>query len=81
VFTANTTNKGETPMSSLSDLQCNIKIKINFTNRKLSSDADFLLLREFVDKLSRQQFSKSSFKTTDRANRKHLDNEILMQRI
>lgn len=70
-------------MSSLANLhlQSNTKIKINFTGGNLSSDAGLLLLHEFVEKLGLQQLLKSSFKTTDSANRKHLDDEILLQKI
>jgi hypothetical protein len=40
-----------------------------------------LLLHKFVDKLGLNQLLKNSFKTTDNANRQHLDDEILLQKI
>jgi hypothetical protein len=79
----NTNNKGETFMSSLTNLhlQSNTKIKINFNGDNLSSDAGLLVLHEFVDKLRLNQLLKNSFKTTDKAQRQHLDDEILLQKI
>ena len=79
----NTNNKGETFMSILANLhlQSNTKIKINFNGGNLSSDAGLLLLHEFVDKLGLHQLLKNSFKTTDKAKRQHLDDEILLQKI
>ena len=62
-------------------LQSNTKIKINFNGGNLSSDAGLLLLHEFVDKLGLHQLLKNSFKTTDKAKRQHLDDEILLQKI
>jgi hypothetical protein len=65
-------------MSSLANLhlQSNTKIKINFNGGNLSSDAGLLHLHEFAEKLGLQQLLKSSFKTTNTANRKHLGGEI-----
>ena len=70
-------------MSSLANLhlQNNTKIKINFNGGNLSSDAGLLLLHEFADKLGLNQLLKNCFKTTDKANRQHLDDEILLQKI
>jgi len=70
-------------MSSLTNLhlQSNTKIKINFNGDNLSSDAGLLVLHEFVDKLRLNQLLKNSFKTTDKAQRQHLDDEILLQKI
>jgi len=70
-------------MSSLANLhlQSNTKIKINFNGGNLSSDAGLLLFHEFVHKLGLHQLLKHSFKTTDKANRQHLDDEILLQKI
>jgi len=62
-------------------LQSNTQIKINFNGGNLSSDAGLLLLHEFADKLGLNQLLKNCFKTTDKANRQHLDDEILLQKI
>ena len=70
-------------MSSLANLhlQSNTKINVNFNGGNLSSDAGLLLLHEFIDKLGLKQLLKNYFKTNDKANRQHLDNEILLQKI
>lgn len=68
-------------MSSLANLHLQSNIKINFNGGNLSSDAGLLLLHEFIDKLSLNSLLKSCFKTTDKANRQHLDDEILLQKI
>jgi len=40
-----------------------------------------LLFHKFVHKWGLHQLLKHSFKTTDKANRQHLDDEILLQKI
>jgi len=79
----NTNNKGETFMSILANLhsKSNIPININFNGGNLSSDSGLLLLHEFIDKLGLRQLLKNYFKTNDKANRQHLDDEILLQKI
>ena len=47
----------------------------------MSSDAGLLLLHKFIDKLDLHSLLKNCFKTTDKANRQHLDHEILLQKI
>lgn len=47
----------------------------------MSSDAGLLLLHKFIDKLGLHSLLKNCFKTTDKANRQHLDHEILLQKI
>ena len=70
-------------MSSLANLhlQSNTSYKINFSGGNLSSDSGLLLLHEFIEKLGLNQLFKNRFKTTDKANRQHLDDEILLQKI
>ena len=68
-------------MSSLSNLHLQSNTKINFTSGNLSSDAGLLLLHKFIDKLGLHSLLKNCFKTTDKARRQHLDDEILLQKI
>ena len=68
-------------MSSLANLHLQSNTKINFNGGNLSSDAGLLLLHKFIDKLDLNSLLKSCFKTTDKANRQHLDHEILLQKI
>ena len=70
-------------MSILANLhsKSNIPININFNGGNLSSDSGLLLLHEFIDKLGLRQLLKNYFKTNDKANRQHLDDEILLQKI
>ena len=46
-------------------LESNGKIKINFDGGGLSSDADLLLIKEFVSKLGIDKLFRQSFKTND----------------
>ena len=63
-------------------LESNRKIKINFDGGDLSSDAGLLLIKEFVNKLSIEQFLNHSFKTNDSAAfRYHTDKDNLLQMI
>ena len=48
-------------------LESNRKIKINFDGGDLSSDADLLLIKEFVSKLGIDKLFGQSFKTNDSA--------------
>ena len=68
-------------MPSLANLHLQSNTKINFNGGNLSSDAGLLLLHKFIDKLGLNSLLKSCFKTTDKANRQHLDHEILLQKI
>jgi len=79
--TKNTINKGETPMSSLANLHLQSNTKINFNGGNLSSDAGLLLFYQFIEKLEVPLLFKRCFKTTDKARRQHLDDQILLQKI
>jgi len=60
-------------------LQSNKQLKINFSGGELSSDAGLLLLKEFAAKTGFLKLVKSSFKTTDIADRFHTDSDNLLQ--
>lgn len=60
-------------------LECNSKIKLNFNGGDLSSDSGLFLLKEFADRIGFHQIIKKLFKTKDKANRKHKDDENLNQ--
>ncbi len=60
-------------------LNCNRKFKINFNGGNLSSDAGFILLKEFCHKLRIEQLIETIFKTNDTACRYHKDNQNLLQ--
>ena len=63
-------------------LESNRKIKINFDGGDLSSDADLILITEFVSKLGLDKLFSQSFKTNDSALfRYHTDKEKLLQMI
>jgi len=66
-------------MNSLNPLplESNRQIKINFAGGDLSSDAGFLLIKEFTCKLGYVKLLKSVFKTNDTALRYHKDDENL----
>ena len=56
------------------------KIKINFNGGDLSSDAGFLLIKDFVSKLGIDKLFSKSFKTNNSALfRYHTDKENLLQ--
>lgn len=60
-------------------LQSNKQLKINFSGGELSSDAGLLLLKEFAAKTGFLKLVKSTFKTTDTADRFHTDSDNLLQ--
>lgn len=60
-------------------LECNSKIKLNFDGGDLSSDSGLFLLKEFADRIGFHQIIKKVFKTKDKVDRKHKDNENLSQ--
>lgn len=62
-------------------LKCNSKIKLNFDGGDLSSDSGLFLIKEFANKIGFHQVIKRLFKTRDKANRKHKDDENLSQLI
>lgn len=70
-------------MSSLNalHLESNSKIKINFDGGDLSSDSGLFLVKEFAHKLGLHTVIKKMFKTNDKANRYHKDDENLSQMI
>jgi len=68
-------------MSILANLHLQSNIKINFNGGNLSSDTGLLLFHEFINKFGLNSLLKSCFKTTDKARRQHLDDEILLQKI
>jgi len=67
-------------MSSLNaiQLESNSKFKINFDGGDLSSDSGLLLIKEFAHKFGFDKHVKQ-FKTDDKANRIHKDDENLSQ--
>ena len=62
-------------------LKSNRQIKINFDRGDLSSDAGFLLIKEFAVKIGFIKLIKKKFKTNDTPIRFHKDEENLMQMI
>ena len=63
-------------------LKSNRQIKINFDGGDLSSDADLLLIKEFVSKLGIDKLFEHAFKTNDSAAfRYHIDKDNLLQMI
>ena len=63
-------------------LESNRQIKINFDGGDLSSDAGFLLIKEFVSKIGIDRLFSHSFKTNDSASfRYHTDKDNLLQMI
>jgi hypothetical protein len=68
-------------MSILANLHLQSNIKIKFNGGNLSSDTGLLLFHEFINKFGLNSLLKSCFKTTDKARRQHLDDEILLQKI
>ena len=63
-------------------LESNRKIKINFDGGDLSSDADLLLIKEFVSKLGIDKLFSQSFRINYSALfRYHTDKENLLQMI
>ncbi len=62
-------------------LNCNKKIKINFNGGDLSSDAGLFLIKEFSHKIDFEKLIKQKFKTNDKSNRFHTDDENLCQKL
>ena len=62
-------------------LQSNRQIKINFDGGDLSSDAGFLLIKEFAAKIGFTKLIEKKFKTNDKSVRFHKDYENLLQMI
>lgn len=63
-------------------LESNKYLKINFNGGDFSSDADLLLIKEFVCKLGFVKILQSMFKTNDTASfRFHKDDENLWHMI
>ena len=61
-------------------LESNRKIKINLNGGDLSSDADLLLIKEYVSKLGIDKLFSQLFKTNDSALfRYHTDKENILQ--
>lgn len=70
-------------MSSLMALRSvsNSKIKMTFDGGDLSSDADLLLLKEFICKIGLDSLSEQHFQTNDNTIRIHKDKENMLQKI
>lgn len=68
------------PILKDTSLESNKYLKINFDGGDLSSDAGFLLMKEFTCKLGFVKLLKSEFRTNDSASfRYHKDDENLWQ--